>query len=116
VLGGVFLLAFLVISGKWFVEQVVAILLEVGLTELRLWKLILDVSQDTILLVYSEFLDSKLGILEERVLLLCHTVIVLAVLRVHVELTDWDRPVVVIFLLVPTGPRESDPDISQQAV
>jgi hypothetical protein len=78
--------------------------LEVGLTELRLRKLILDVSQETVLLVDSEFLDSKLSLLEERVLLLCHAVIVLAVLRVHVELTDWDRPVVVILLLVPAGP------------
>jgi hypothetical protein len=104
VLGGVFCLAFLVISGKGLVEQIVAILLEVGLTELRLRKLILDVSQETVLLVDSEFLDSKLSLLEERVLLFCHAVIVLAVLRVHVELTDWDRPVVVILLLVPTGP------------
>ena len=115
-LSGIYCLALLVISGKWFVEQAVVILLEVSLTELRLRKLILDVSQETVLLVDSEFLDSKLGLLEERVLILCHTVIVLAVLRVHVELTDWDRPMVVILLLVPTGPRESKPNISQQAV
>jgi hypothetical protein len=64
VLGGVFCLAFLVISGKGLVEQIVAILLEVSLTELRLRKLILDVSQETVLLVDSEFLDSKLSLLE----------------------------------------------------
>jgi hypothetical protein len=116
VLGGVFCLAFLVISGKGFVEQIVAVLLEVSLTEKRLRKPILDVSQEIVLLVDSEFLDSKLSLLEERVLLLCHAVIVLAVPRVHVEITDWDRPVVVILLLIPTGPRESKPHISHQAV
>ena len=90
--------------------------MEVRLTELRLWKVILDISQDTVLIIHSEFLDSKLSLLEERVLLLCITVIVLTILRVHIELTDWDRPVVVILMLVPTGPRESNPHISHQAV
>lgn len=90
--------------------------MEVGLTELRLRKLILDAPQQIVLLVNSKFLDSKLSLLEERVLFLCHAVIVVAVLRVQVELTDWDRPVVVILLLVPTGPRESYSDISQQVV